>query len=467
MPRIYISHRPEDSSRNDVRLIRQRLIDEFGEDNVMDTAGDHMHTTLQRQAMVESCDVFLAVIGRYWLELVDEQGNNLLEDPYDPVHVELSQGHHSSRMIRVLLVDDVPKLQSQDLPEVLRWVATQSTNHANDTTQLESFMNGFVEQVSALPERPRNSRVSTPSQTSTGDNRVTPQEAQRVLQNNPPVPAPETSDPFSSGESQTSPWVIAILIGAIGFGFVLAFFEDTGRSGERVADSAEIAVTAIQSEPTTIPETNDTASPFVFVRHYPQTADQVGFSLLDDSSLYYEHISKLYIIDMDTATLNPIAVSRDDLVFENLIQSEPELLLTQEEIDQIEAELNDEIVFAGFDEDDDYFVIMTDQPRIVLVSGGEITLSRRIFVTIDNALIPNQTIVYDSTHNLLMVLVDDRKVITWIVADDVTMLDQRDITHGALRSVGRLMMSPNGEYLVAVGANGFSLYRIATALFSD
>lgn len=120
MPKIYISHRPEDSSRNDIRQIKQCLIEEFGEDNLIDTASDHMDTTLERQAMVKSCDVMLIVIGQYWLDMVDEQGNNLLDDPIDPVHIEIDAGLTSTPTVALLVVDGASLPKLQDLPTALK-----------------------------------------------------------------------------------------------------------------------------------------------------------------------------------------------------------------------------------------------------------------------------------------------------------------------------------------------------------
>jgi hypothetical protein len=147
MPRIYISHRPEDSSRNDVRIIRERLIEVFGVDNVIDTASDHMDTTQERQAVIKSCDILLVVIGQYWHNMVDEQDNKLLEDPIDPVHVELSQARESGLDIRLLLVDEVEQPKAVDLPEVLWWMITLKALSTSNEQGIMVFIDSFIDEI--------------------------------------------------------------------------------------------------------------------------------------------------------------------------------------------------------------------------------------------------------------------------------------------------------------------------------
>ena len=86
MSRIYVSHRPKDSSHDDIPIILDLLGEKFGAQNIVDTTDPTLKTAMARQIMVKSCDVLLIVVGRFCTQMSDEIGNNLLFDPYDPVY---------------------------------------------------------------------------------------------------------------------------------------------------------------------------------------------------------------------------------------------------------------------------------------------------------------------------------------------------------------------------------------------
>jgi len=125
--RIYISHLRYDTSRNDVKQIRQRFTTRFGADNILDTTSIQTTVTTERQQAVWSCNGLIVVLGRYALNMVDEEGNRVIDDPYDPVHVEIDAGLRAGMQIVVLLVDGTPKLVASQLPEQLQPLLTKAT----------------------------------------------------------------------------------------------------------------------------------------------------------------------------------------------------------------------------------------------------------------------------------------------------------------------------------------------------
>lgn len=98
--RVFINYRREDTEAA-ANWLHELLSDKLGTDNVfIDTddipAGLDFVEYLRRQ--IESCDVFLVMIGRRWLASADEHGRQRLGDPNDYVRAE----------IRAALARDIP-----------------------------------------------------------------------------------------------------------------------------------------------------------------------------------------------------------------------------------------------------------------------------------------------------------------------------------------------------------------------
>ena len=126
--RIFISYRRTDSAGYAGRIY-DRLAPHFGEDAIfmdVDTieAGLDFVTVLQNA--VQSCDVLVALIGRQWLNILDETGKRRLDNPEDFVRVEIAAA--LSRDIRVIpvLVDGAPMPHSTELPDNLKSLARRN-----------------------------------------------------------------------------------------------------------------------------------------------------------------------------------------------------------------------------------------------------------------------------------------------------------------------------------------------------
>ena len=120
MPGIFISYRREDTSGEAGRLY-DRLAGHFGKDQVfmdIDTIRPGVDFVEVINDAVGSCEVLVAVIGKQWLTVQDENGNRRLDDPEDFTRLEITAA--LDRNIRVIpaLVGDA-KMPKANLPEEL------------------------------------------------------------------------------------------------------------------------------------------------------------------------------------------------------------------------------------------------------------------------------------------------------------------------------------------------------------
>jgi len=123
--RIFINYRREDSNATAGRL-HDRLAQSFGRKNLfMDV--DHLPAGVDfvnhLNSQVATCDVFLAIIGRNWLNVTNEKGDCRLRDPDDFVAIEIAAA--LARDIRVIpvLVDGARMPKVSELPDSLKPLA--------------------------------------------------------------------------------------------------------------------------------------------------------------------------------------------------------------------------------------------------------------------------------------------------------------------------------------------------------
>ena len=117
-PRIFINYRREDTEAA-ANWLHELLSCELGEDNVfIDTddipAGIDFVEHLRRQ--IESCDVFLAMIGRRWATAADETGQLRLTDPDDFVRREIRAALKREIPVIPVLVESTPMPTELHLP---------------------------------------------------------------------------------------------------------------------------------------------------------------------------------------------------------------------------------------------------------------------------------------------------------------------------------------------------------------
>jgi len=134
MPNIFISYRREDSLGHTGRLF-DRLGKHFGKTHVfMDIAGIEPGLDFVEaiDKAVSSCDVFIVVIGKQWLNVTDADGRRRLDNPEDFIRLEL--GTALRRNIRVIpvLVQGATAPSSENLPEDLRMLSRRQAQEVSD-----------------------------------------------------------------------------------------------------------------------------------------------------------------------------------------------------------------------------------------------------------------------------------------------------------------------------------------------
>jgi hypothetical protein len=121
MSRVFICYRREDTVGY-ARHLFEKLEDRFGQGNVfmdIDSLPPGADFVQVIESSVNSCDVFLAIIGKQWLTVRDEEGRARLHSPEDFVRVEASAA--LARQIRLIpvLVGGARMPRSVDLPQEL------------------------------------------------------------------------------------------------------------------------------------------------------------------------------------------------------------------------------------------------------------------------------------------------------------------------------------------------------------
>lgn len=116
--RIFINYRREDTEASAAR-INDKLTQAFGESSVFFDiddipAGVDFVEVLQEQ--IDTCDVFLAVIGRRWLGFTDQHGRPRLDDPDDFVRTEIRSALARGIPVIPVLVDGAQMPRPGDLP---------------------------------------------------------------------------------------------------------------------------------------------------------------------------------------------------------------------------------------------------------------------------------------------------------------------------------------------------------------
>ena len=118
-PRIFISYRRDDS-QGFARSIHDRLAQQFGPDAVFRDINDIEPGRPWAEAIddaLASCDVFVLLIGRRWLEATDDEGNRRLDDPEDRHRKEIETAVSRRIRIFVALMEDAHMPRRKELPQ--------------------------------------------------------------------------------------------------------------------------------------------------------------------------------------------------------------------------------------------------------------------------------------------------------------------------------------------------------------
>jgi hypothetical protein len=125
MPRVFLCYRYDDAADHATRLY-DRLVDRFGRDQIFPDLYSQQSPVKAIHQMVAARDVFLAVIGSHWLNVVDAQGQRRLDDPNDLIHVEIATALQWGVPVIPVLVDGARLPRTQDLPVPLRELVSRN-----------------------------------------------------------------------------------------------------------------------------------------------------------------------------------------------------------------------------------------------------------------------------------------------------------------------------------------------------
>ncbi len=118
MSGVFICYRRKDSIAYAGRLFDQ-LADKFDKERIfmdIDTMKVGLDFVEQIEKAVQSCDVLIAVIGKTWVNIQDEEGHRRLDNPEDFVRVEIQAALGRNIPVVPLLVGGADMPKAKDLP---------------------------------------------------------------------------------------------------------------------------------------------------------------------------------------------------------------------------------------------------------------------------------------------------------------------------------------------------------------
>ena len=164
--KFFISYRRVDVPTA-AHVICERLIQRFGADQVFFDVesiplGIDFHLFLTEQ--VQACEVLVAVIGRQWLNIADEQGRRRLDLEDDFVRIEITAALERNIPVVPVLVEGAAMPRADQLPECLRRLARRNAFEVRPgamfSQQLELLVQR-LEQTLTAPV-PQRTQVTTP-----------------------------------------------------------------------------------------------------------------------------------------------------------------------------------------------------------------------------------------------------------------------------------------------------------------
>jgi hypothetical protein len=161
---IFISYRRDDSQGEALHLF-DNLKDRFGADRVfMDVTGIAPGKDF-RQAIdgaVSACDVLIAIIGKKWIDHLDERGKRGLDDPTDFVRIETSSALRRDIAVIPVLVQGERMPRPDELPaelEALAWRNAFELRHNRwevDVTELTKALEKILPIQTSSTSSPRD-----------------------------------------------------------------------------------------------------------------------------------------------------------------------------------------------------------------------------------------------------------------------------------------------------------------------
>lgn len=141
---VFISYRREDAAGAAGRIF-DHLSARFGREQIfMDVDGIEPGLDFVEvlNARVSGCDVLIAVIGRDWLKVTDNQGQRRIDLDNDFVRIEVAAALERNVRVIPVLVDDARMPAAEELPERLRPLARRNAfavSHARFSAEMQTL----------------------------------------------------------------------------------------------------------------------------------------------------------------------------------------------------------------------------------------------------------------------------------------------------------------------------------------
>lgn len=170
MPNTFISYRRDDAAGYAGRL-HEALEDRLGRDQIfrdVDTLQPGQDFAEAIESRLNECRVFLALIGREWLDARDSTGQRRIDQSYDYVRLEISRAL-SRRDVLVIpvLIEGASMPAAEALPEDLRSLARKQAVHLRD----DAWDHDVGRLASAISSAKAAARSATPTTTPTSPRR--------------------------------------------------------------------------------------------------------------------------------------------------------------------------------------------------------------------------------------------------------------------------------------------------------
>lgn len=177
MARLFISYRRKDSSGY-AQTLHEDLLQAFpGMEVFRDlesiAAGEDFVDAIERE--LDRCNVVLVLVGPHWLSMTDAQGKRRLDNPNDPVRMEIARAL-TRRGVRVIpvLVGGAVMPDAAELPEDLSALGRRNAHEMTDKRWQYDFgeLCGVLEKLPGMPMRSAatdSTTQSTANRSATGD----------------------------------------------------------------------------------------------------------------------------------------------------------------------------------------------------------------------------------------------------------------------------------------------------------
>lgn len=151
LTKVFLSYRIAESAYV-VKEISRRMAQRIGRDNVFrDDDSVQLGTPYSRKVLraLEQCDLLVAVIGPFWLEVADSEGNRYLDDDGDWVRLELRKAFEQGTPVIPVLLDDAELPPPDRLPADIRTLGHSQFWRIHHRT-VDSDIEGLLDRL--LPE---------------------------------------------------------------------------------------------------------------------------------------------------------------------------------------------------------------------------------------------------------------------------------------------------------------------------